>query len=718
MSEYCDYCQASVEPWDEGDGKYSCPSCLNILIDDNKTLTAAEAAGYNTYTADAGKDMWGRDKSSTWNTGYTPWWKKAASWAGGVWSGYDSQTSLSSGWSSPATTRYTGWSVDRTKSYRMMKHKNHLDGLAKIVDPTIKHELDYATAKQSYCDMENAIIRVDGSIILENDDKLDVVAGLAIHEKLHLVHSEPLMIHLKTQRAHIKREHGDWGFDLYKSVCNLIEDEYIEKQLPKTCPGYVSYISAVKDHYWKKKSEDMQECDEPFGDLMQTIMLFVRYPSSLQAPQKRRWNNDLRIVENILKKDGLDKEGRLTAMDKLWKHLVQRAKQLGYEEDTDFKTMYGQMIGDATDEYEKDFRKKYGGDMSEEDIKEYIDRFRGEIEDEKRSEYQHARSPMHRAMEAVGEKVRKIIRELTGEAEKGTISEDLAKKIKELIEEDYSEYEMSPGDAIRGQKKITWQKVSPDKRERNIYTSEKRLMRGIIGKLKRKIQLYGNPMKLSIFNQKKGKLNKRVLHRIPAGRNDVFKIMTVNEDKQLDVCLLVDESGSMSGDEITLARRSCIAVKEALQDNGKLNLWVFGHTADQKQGLATEMYEYSSPSMQDRPFACGAMKARYENRDGNAIYASAERVREQSDHPGAQKLMIIFSDGAPSADQYRGQTATKHTRQMVQKVEGMGFSVIQVGFGRWASHWQSKMFSNAIAVEDIDQMPKQIGKILMKVMKL
>ena len=42
MSEYCDYCQESVEPWDEGRGKYSCPSCLNILIDDDKTLTAAD----------------------------------------------------------------------------------------------------------------------------------------------------------------------------------------------------------------------------------------------------------------------------------------------------------------------------------------------------------------------------------------------------------------------------------------------------------------------------------------------------------------------------------------------------------------------------------------------------------------------------------------------------------------------------------------------------
>jgi nitric oxide reductase activation protein len=243
-------------------------------------------------------------------------------------------------------------------------------------------------------------------------------------------------------------------------------------------------------------------------------------------------------------------------------------------------------------------------------------------------------------------------------------------------------------------------------------------MKSVIAKLKRKIQLYGNPVALSIVNQKKGRLNKRQLHKIPQGRNDLFKIKIVQDDKQLDVCLLVDESGSMGHHYMGHARQSCIAVKEALQDNAKLNLWVFGHTADQHDKGATEMYEYASPTMRDRPLACGAMRARYENRDGTAILASAERVKGQSDHPWADKLMIIFSDGAPSADGYRGQSAHRHTAKMVKKAESMGFAVIQVGFGGWASGRQGEMFTNHIAVDDIDKLPISIGKILKKVLRI
>ena len=130
------------------------------------------------------------------------------------------------------------------------------------------------------------------------------------------------------------------------------------------------------------------------------------------------------------------------------------------------------------------------------------------------------------------------------------------------------------------------------------------------------------------------------------------------------------------------------------------------------------MYEYASPTMRDRPLACGAMRARYENRDGTAILTSAERVKSQSEHPSADKLLIVFSDGAPSADGYRGSSAHKHTGKMVKKVEGMGFSVIQVGFGGWAHRNQDGMFTNSINVSDINKLPVQIGKILKKVLRI
>ena len=703
MKEFCSYCQADVELWDEGDGIFSCPSCLNVLAEtkDDELVTKEI-----TSTSHEGTDIWNRSTSYTWGSG-SSWWQ------GGL-----SGSSLSSGWSSGTTIYNSGWSADKGESYRMMKHKNHLDGLAKIVDPTIKHTLDYATEKQSYCNMATGNIRVDGSLILEDDDKLDVVAGLTIHEKLHLVHSDPLHQHLTDERHDILKEHGSMGFGLYKNLANLVEDEYIESQLPKTCPGYVSYISAVKDHYWGDMAEELTDVDEPFGDLMGSILLYVRYPSSLSTPQKKRWANDLRIVEDILKKDGLDEERRLDAIDKLWKHMMKRAEQLGYgKEEKSFEEKYGDAIQSEIDGYKEYLDKEYP-DLTDEKRKEHMDSQEKKIKKyyQKRAE-DDKHTPVQDAMEKIGEALRRIMDELTGEVEKGTISESLEKEIKDLIDSDYSEYKIDKKDApATNQRKVSWQKVKADGFHKERYINHRKSMRSVIGKLKRKIQLYGNPNRLTITNQKRGKLNKRMLHRIPAGRDDLFKVEIRKEDNPLDVCLLVDESGSMRYRCMDMARQACIAVKESLQDNDKLNLWVFGHSGDESERYATEMYEYASPTMRDRPMACGAMTARYENRDGTAIIASAEKVRNESPSMTAQKLMIIFSDGAPSAAGYRGQRARQHVRKSVKKAESMGFSVIQVGFS--GAYHQDDMFDNHIYVKDMDVLPMQISKILQRVLKL
>ena len=711
MQEFCNYCQADVTLWDEGDGIFSCPSCLNVLAETkDDTLVTKEI----TSTSHEGTDIWNRSASYTWGGG-SSWWQGSLS----------TGSSLSSGWSSGISS-YSGWSADKGEAYRMMKHKNHLDGLAKIVDPSIKHTLGYATNSQSYCNMQTGDIRVDGSLILDNDDKLDVVAGLTIHEKLHLVHSDPLHEYLQNKRYEIMDEHGANGFSLFKNVCNLVEDEYIESKLKDTCPGYVNYISAVKDHYWGDMGEELSDVDEPFGDLMGALLLFVRYPKSLSAPQKKRWANDLRIVEKILKEDGLDKEGRMIAMRKIWQHLMKRAEQLGYgkREEGDFEARYGDSIRTEMDEYAKSMEENYGPDsewpISEEMMEKKLKRHQEELEKYYRDRHEADReTPIADAMRKIGEALRKVMDELTGEVEKGVISETLEKEIKDLIDSDYSEYDIDAKDAIgRGQRKISWQRVNPEAHEKARYTENKRTMRSVISKLKKKINLYGNPRKLTITNQKRGKLNKRMLHRIPAGRDDLFKVSIRKEDNPLDICLLVDESGSMRYRAMDKARQACIAVKESLQDNDKLNLWVFGHSADSTGNGNTEMYEYSSPTMKGRPMACGAMTARYENRDGNAILASAEKVRQESPNPSSQKIMIIFSDGQPSADRYRGERAIKHTASMVKKAESMGFSVIQVGFAGAYGRYQEQMFTNHIYVEDMDRLPQQIGKILQRVMKL
>ena len=237
--------------------------------------------------------------------------------------------------------------------------------------------------------------------------------------------------------------------------------------------------------------------------------------------------------------------------------------------------------------------------------------------------------------------------------------------------------------------------------------------------LKRKIQLYGNTERFTIRNQKRGKIDKRVLHRIPMGRQDLFKSTIIKEDKPLDVCLLVDERGSMGG-LMQYARQSCISLKEALEDNEMLDLWVMGHTADgerwHNEPNTTNMTVYHSPKMTDRPMAMGCMRAKTENRDGNAILAAAGRVREETQAPMSEKLMIIFSDGSPAALGYGGSKGIEHVRKVVKQLEAQGWSIIQVGFG--GAHYQERMFKNHIYVGNVDQLATKVSKILKKVIKI
>jgi len=168
---------------------------------------------------------------------------------------------------------------------------------------------------------------------------------------------------------------------------------------------------------------------------------------------------------------------------------------------------------------------------------------------------------------------------------------------------------------------------------------------------------------------------------------------------------------------MTEARKSAIAIKEALSDNPMIDLWVYGHSADGNRSGETEMIEYWSPSMKDRPMAMGSMRARVENRDGNAIVASANRVKGEA-MSTTNKLMIVLSDGAPSADAYRGAVAIDHTKKCVKHIEQQGWNVIQVGFSGSTTWSMERMFKNYIYVDDISKIGDMLSKIIRKVIKV
>ena len=648
------------------------------------------------YVIDGDLDVWGRGDSYTWNKPTTTWWSTGSGTFSGMWGG---------------TSYYAGGRD--SDAIRLNRHKSHLDSLCKVVAPHVKHTLAFGQTDTGYTNMETGHIVIDGSLLKESDDNLDMTCGLAIHEKLHVVHSKPLHRWMKDIIRRPEVKYGER--ELLHSICNIVEDEYIERQLSISCPGYVHYIEKVKDHYFGKDAKATAKSDHEFTDIINTFLLLVRYPSLLSDDRKKRHAPHIRFFMDELKDGISSREATYDCITNIWIYMKNVWKDMGDEPDED------KAHDDATskaDSYMEEILGDYrdmGIDLPTEEKQESMRRavYKDEFERLMRS---HEFSGDGRMLEAIRDSSKEL-------ADYEDLAEGLSKRmikaINDLADSDYKEIKIDKSIAIsKGQSKISWRKAKQTTYDADRYREGVDAMRQQINKLKRKIDLYGNTMPMTIRNQKRGILDKRMLHRIPTGRTDLFKASITDEDKPLDVCLLVDESGSMGSYTMRKARESAIALKEALADNPMLNLWVFGHTADEYERGITEMYEYYSPSMTDRPMAMGSMRAKYENRDGNAIIASADRVKSESFTPDAQKLMIVLSDGEPSAAGYRGDISYSHTAKCVKYAETRGWHVIQIGFAGARKYSMEKMFTNWVYIKDTDKLGDEVSKIIRKVIKV
>ena len=696
-TEWCMHCADDVKPEIDEAGNETCSICNNSLSigDEWSTPDTARTEVSTAPAISSGGDIWGRSSGFTWGKG-TAWWND----------GMDSGGSMSGMWGGTTTFRSNFSSFD-ADAYRMNKHRNHLDSLCKVVNPNVKHSLKFANHGSACTNIATGDIYIDGSLLKENDDNLDITAGLSIHEKLHLIHSKPMIRWEKDFR--IERDLTRGQADLLHSIVNIVEDEYIEQQLHKTCAGFVHYIDKVKKHYFDSEEHRIEDMStkHQFGDLINTLMLLIRYPSMIDAKRKHRHKRHITFFAKALKNGLKDREATKKCIDILFHYLIKCADTMTKDDDD---------MAEATSEAHRkvsEMKDRFGDDgvdLTDEEWKDITDRF---IADAKRK-----LERMDKIAKLFPDEMRRLIEDLTGEGDKKKLDESLLKKMEEMQETDYEEYDLDKSISLPRQRKVSWERVRNSSRAKEIYSREKSQLAPQINKLKKKITLYGNDNVYNIYNQKRGRLDKRKLHKIPMGVTDIFKAQIRKQDKPLDICLLVDESGSMGYHCMEQARKGAIAVKEALADNPMLNLWVFGHSADLKERGTTEMREYYSPTMKDRPMAMGDMRARCENRDGNAIVSSADRVKEQSDQPQANKLMIIFSDGAPSADRYRGETALKHTRKCVKHIEAKGWSIIQIGFSGSREYYMEKMFTNYIYVPDETKIGDQASRIIRKVLKI
>jgi len=212
---------------------------------------------------------------------------------------------------------------------------------------------------------------------------------------------------------------------------------------------------------------------------------------------------------------------------------------------------------------------------------------------------------------------------------------------------------------------------------------------------------------IEIFQLEEGDIDEAELYSIKY-RKDIFFVDEEVEDYELDIGILLDESGSMAK-IIELAKLAVLTIALGLENNKRINLFIYGHTSN-INGNPIEMFKYYNSLENIRNInTIFSAKARGNNADGYAILKLGEIMLKSK---CKNKVLIVASDGYPNAFGYTGIKAMEHTKECVDFLATKGILVIQLCMNNLKN--SDKMFKHIIPFSKNKNFAFQLKSILLK----
>ncbi|MHA1333249.1 MAG: VWA domain-containing protein [Candidatus Odinarchaeia archaeon] len=152
----------------------------------------------------------------------------------------------------------------------------------------------------------------------------------------------------------------------------------------------------------------------------------------------------------------------------------------------------------------------------------------------------------------------------------------------------------------------------------------------------------------------------------------------------VDVLLLVDQSGSMSGNKIEKAKEAVIVFSEALKRVPNVNFAVYGFATEPWEPVHT-IYTIQYKAMDEPVENCkkvAAMRTYIGNRDGFHFRVAGDILLNQG-KIGNKKVLIILSDGVPcdNCTNYVFRVAFEDTQKALNELRQKGIYVFALGVG-------------------------------------
>ena len=202
----------------------------------------------------------------------------------------------------------------------------------------------------------------------------------------------------------------------------------------------------------------------------------------------------------------------------------------------------------------------------------------------------------------------------------------------------------------------------------------------------------------------------------------IFANKVLPEDiPDMEVCVLVDCSGSMCCGSRMDQSRKCAYITWKFCQFMDIPCSVYGHTTDAYPEKHVVMTCVAHPDNLDKDDEkrIFMLRPEYDNRDGWAVNFCAEALSKSS---ATSKMLLIISDGLPAAVGYGDVLGKRDCQEVVKRYKKKGISVITAGIDDCASDIKS-LYVDGIAPKDaakfldysdMTQLPKAFATLIKK----
>lgn len=499
-----------------------------------------------------------------------------------------------------------------------------------------------------------------GSSKMTDDKIINTVVGMGIHEAAHLMYT--CMADIETVKDPIT-----------EFFLNLIEDWRVEDCLLRDRPGYQDFIdTAMEFRVSLAKEAECPSFYKILGDKVVRSLLFntidlIRFPQQIDKEfvKEEEFKAYFSKIRNLIDKSTLN--STLDSVN-LAKDIKKELTQVLYDYSKKVYTPTPIIDTVNTLVTDKQFQYKY-----------YIPTLYGK------------------------DKVSDTYKRDIGYAIKNCVSGKISDT------SFYNDLGVCLGEVEKGIKPDTFiiKNIVGNKK---LYLNLAKNLSRFVPMIKKKVMNVEKNTTIDIYGCRQGLLDTSKIAEAIQDIPQVYYRRGQVKTNKVSIGVLVDESGSMWGDREEAARDAAILLNEAFGNIPGIDLFIYGHSADEKESHSTDIRVYREPGFNNH-YALSEIQARCENRDGDAILETATRIRKFTEN---QCILFVISDGQPSASGYRGDAAIKDTKEKVKVVEKMGFEVIQITICNLHSSVR-QMFSKSISLEkNLDDFPKELGKILRK----